>query len=58
MESLKAMQRRLLRETEAFLELGLRYPDKQVEIPAIPVGEGEFPPGAGDRFWSQVLPTS
>lgn len=55
MESLQAMQRRILRETEAYLEIGLRYPEQQVEIPSIPVGEGEFPSGLAEAFWFRIL---
>ncbi len=49
---------RMLRETEAFLEDGLRHPERHRRIPAIPVGNAPFPRGFADVFWSQVLATS
>jgi hypothetical protein len=52
------MRRRVLRETEAFLELGLRQQSQKLIIPTVPVGQGEFLPGLSCAFWSQVLPTS
>ncbi|HOB74017.1 MAG TPA: hypothetical protein PKG54_05770 [Phycisphaerae bacterium] len=57
-EDWAAIRQRMLRETEAFLEEGLRHPDRYRRIPAIPVGSGEFPRGFGDVFWSQMLATS
>lgn len=52
------MRRRMLRETEVFLEEGLRHPEKHLRIPAIAVGEGEFLRGYADIFWSSVLGSS
>ncbi len=52
------MQRRMLRETEVFLEEGLRHPDRAVRIPSIRVGEGEFLRGYADMFWSALLGSS
>jgi hypothetical protein len=57
-ESWVMIRARMLRETELFLEEGLREPDKQLRIPAIPVGSGAFPRGFADVFWSQVLGSS
>ncbi|GMU24668.1 MAG: hypothetical protein AMXMBFR13_47410 [Phycisphaerae bacterium] len=57
-ESWEAIRARMLRETESFLEHGLRRPDAFRRIPAIRVGTGRFPRGFSDTFWSQVLATS
>jgi len=57
-ESWAAIRARMIRETEVFLELGLREPSRQVLIPAIPVGRGRFRPGFAQTFWAQVLGTS
>jgi hypothetical protein len=52
------MRGRMLRETEVFLEEGLRHPERHLRIPAIAVGEGEFLRGYADIFWSSVLGSS
>lgn len=52
------LRARMIQETEAFLEDGLRHPERFRRIPAIPVGSGRFPSGLSDVFWSQVLATS
>ncbi len=57
-ESWAAIRRRMIRETEAFLEEGLLHADRYRRIPAIPVGKGGFPRGFSDVFWSQMLATS
>lgn len=57
-ESWTALRRRMLRETEIFLEEGLRRGDAQYVIPAIRVGAGTFPAGLAEAFWSRVLGTS
>lgn len=49
---------RMLRETEAFLEDGLRRPEQYRRIPAVPVGSARFPHGFADAFWAQLLATS
>lgn len=52
-------QRRMIRETELFLEEQLRRPaHARIVIPAVPVGAGGFPRGFADAFWSQLLGTS
>ena len=56
-ESWEALRSRMLRETEFFLEDGLRNPERFIRIPAIPVGSGAFARGFADAFWSQVLAT-
>ena len=53
-----AIRRRMLRETEVFLEEGLRHPERQLVIPAIPVGRTRFPRGFAHLFWSQILGSS
>jgi hypothetical protein len=53
-----SIRARMLRETEVFLEEGLRHPEQYRRIPAIPVGNGRFPRGFADAFWSQLLATS
>jgi len=58
LESWAVLRRRMLRETEAFLEDALRHPGRQVVIPAIPVGQAAFPRGYAQLFWSQVLGAS
>ena len=58
LESWAVLRRRMLRETEAFLEKALRHPEQQVMIPAVPVGQAAFPRGYAQLFWSQVLGSS
>jgi hypothetical protein len=48
-------RRRMLRETEAFIEWGLAHPDEVIDIPAKPVGQGGFPPEVGKWFWNVIL---
>lgn len=57
-EDWEVIRARMLRETEHFLEEGLRRPERHRRIPAIPVGQGSFPRGFADLFWSQVLGSS
>jgi hypothetical protein len=52
------LRARMLRETEAFLEEGLRHAEQYRRIPAVPVGKAPFPRGFADAFWSQLLATS
>lgn len=58
LDSWQVMRARMLRETERFLEDGLRRPEQHLMIPAIRVGGGRFPRGYAHLFWSQVLGTS
>lgn len=58
LESWTILRRRMLRETEAFLEDGLRRPDRQFLIPAVPVGKATFPREFAHVFWAQVLGSS
>lgn len=57
-ESWIALRRRIIRETEVFLEEGLRHPERQIVIPAREVGRGGFSPMFASVFWTQVLATS
>jgi len=57
-ESWTAIRRRIIRETEAFLEEGLRHPERHLIIPAVPVGKARFPAGLASLFWAQVLGSS
>ncbi len=57
-ESWEAIRARMMRETELFLEDGLRNPERFRWIPAIPVGSGSWPPRLAAAFWSQLLATS
>lgn len=54
-ESWADYRRRMLRETERFIEWGLRHPDKIVRIPIKPVSRGSFPRQVGEWFWNAVL---
>ena len=57
-ESSLLLRVRLLRETELFLEEGLKRSEAYPRIPAIPVGSGSFTRGLAEAFWSQVLGSS
>ena len=48
---------RMIRETQEYIEGGLRHPERWVRIPAVPVGKGSFARGFAQVFWSQVLGT-
>ena len=50
-----AIRARMLRETEVFLEDGLRSLEVAVRIPAIPVGSGSFSEQYARSFWVEVL---
>ena len=56
-ESWSQIRRRMIQETEHFINEALRNPDRRIIIPAIKVGSGEFPRGFAQKFWSQVLGT-
>ena len=58
MESWVIIRARMLRETELFIEEGLRRPEQYAIIPAIPVGTGQFPRGWANEFWSRILASS
>lgn len=54
-EDWEAMRRRLVRETEEYLEDGLRHPEKTIRIPAHRAGRGFFPLTFAVAFWRRVL---
>jgi hypothetical protein len=51
----RGLRRRILAETEQFLNHCLLHPEKMVRIPRIRVGAGSFSPEFARRFWAQVL---
>lgn len=55
LSSYDVMRRRILRETEIALLVGLRFPDVQVRIPTVEVGKGEFSRRFADEFWQVTL---
>lgn len=57
-ESWGQYQRRMLAETEQFIEFGLRHPELVNWIPAKPIGRGGFPRAVADWFYSTVLSAS
>ncbi len=57
-ESWTVIQRRMLRETEAFIEEGLGCPERQVRIPTLRVGTGGFTRMFAQLFWAQILGAS
>ena len=58
LESWVMIRRRMLRETEAFLDDALRHPQRHIAIPVVRVGQAEFTRGFACLFWSQILETS
>lgn len=46
---------RLIAETEAMLEQGLRNPHRVVSIPIVVAGQAEFPRAFAEAFWRRVL---
>ena len=57
-ENWQFIRRRMIRETEHFLEDALQHPERRIVIPAIRVGTAEFPRGFAHAFWAQVLGAS
>jgi len=55
LEPLDAARRRIIRETEAALYYGLRFPDRAVRIPTVEVGRRRFDPAFATHFWSETL---
>lgn len=56
-ETFEEYRRRILRDTERFIEWGLRNPDKVIEIPAKRIDKQAFPSEVGRWFWNVVLAT-
>jgi hypothetical protein len=54
-DSYAEMRRRMIRETEVFLEDALRRPQDFPRIPAAPVGSFSFPKVFVERFWAEAL---
>jgi hypothetical protein len=48
-------RQRMIRETAAFIEWGLRHPELVARIPAKPESEGGWPAEVGRFFWATVL---
>lgn len=53
--SLDRWRRRLIRETETALVVGLLHPERNPRIPTIMVGVGEFDSRWAQRWWNSVL---
>ncbi len=49
------LRRRILAETEQFLNRCLAHPERVIRIPRIRVGAGSFSPQFARQFWAQVL---
>ncbi len=54
-ETWQQYRARLIRETEIFIEWGLRNPDKVTRIPMKRMGNGGWPVEVGAWFWNTVL---
>ena len=53
--SWKKQRRRIIRETEQFLDHHLAHPEHSPRIPAVKVGQANFHPWMTDWFWGKVL---
>jgi hypothetical protein len=49
------LRKRLIRETELGLLIGLRFPERVPHIPTVRVGKGSFDPVFAQRFWEETL---
>ena len=54
-EDWQAYRRRMLAETEQFIEWGLRHPEQVDWIPIKPIGEGAFPRKVADWFYQTIF---
>lgn len=54
-DTFAAMRRRIIRETETALTIGLLSPSSTPRIPIIEVGAGVFDPVFAARYWNAVL---
>ncbi len=54
-DPLDLLRRRLVRETEAALLYGLRFPDRVERIPTVEAGRSRFHPAFAARWWAQTL---
>jgi len=50
-----ALRRRLIRETEVALAIGLAFPERTVRIPIVEAGNGVFRREFASRFWQDAL---
>ena len=48
-------RRRMIAETETFLDSALREPYRGAVIPIYPVGRGRIPPVLSALFWKRLL---
>jgi hypothetical protein len=49
------LRKRLIRETELGLLIGLRFPERIPRIPTVQVGKGSFDPVFAQMFWEETL---
>ncbi|MCH7596229.1 MAG: hypothetical protein IID35_06680 [Planctomycetes bacterium] len=56
-DPLDLLRRRLVRETEAALLYGLRFPDRVERIPTVEVARSRFDPAFAARWWAETLGT-
>lgn len=54
-DPLDLLRRRLMRETEAALLYGLRFPDRVERIPTVEVARSRFDPAFAARWWAETL---
>jgi hypothetical protein len=54
-ETYEQWRSRMLRETAAFIEFGLKHPDQIEWIPKHPVGQGSFSTRLKALVWSLIL---
>lgn len=52
------LRRRMIQETEVFLDHAMRHPERHFVIPTMEVGRGGWSVAFASTFWSQVLATS
>ncbi len=57
-EMWSVLRRRMLQETEVFLEDALRHPERQLVIPTMEAERAGWSAAFASVFWSQVLATS
>ncbi len=51
----QALRKRIIRETEVALLIGLTHPERMQRIPIMEIGTGQFDPTFAARFWESVL---
>ncbi|UCE59071.1 MAG: hypothetical protein JSU63_16700 [Phycisphaerales bacterium] len=54
-DAFAALRKRILRETEIALMIGLRFPEKMPRIPTIEVGKGTFHSTFAEEYWKETL---